>query len=207
MGWESALPSCVKLGPSFTKGVGTSLGMGCRPFLLGVGVGPSFSAWTLAHPSRGGSCASVLRLELALPRGWPFLSWVGVGPSFKGLELLFGVVVSLPSGGRCWPWVGPSFLKWRLALASWRGVWPYLEWRLAFLLGVGLTSWSWVWPSSPPFMKLGFGLPFWVEAVLSSPIFLILGSPLLLRPSVSLVSWCRHTFFSEAISCFPQSLR
>ena len=195
MGWKLALPSWVKLGSSFTKGVCPSLGMGCRPFLLGVEVGPSFSSWDLALPSRGGSCPSVSRLELASPRGWPFLSWVGVGPSFKGLELFFGVVVSLPSRGRCWPWVGPSFLKWRLALASWswcgpfflpvwstgsslpsrgrdrpscsewrlalsswRGVWPYLEWRLAFLLGVGLPSWS--WPS-------GFGLPYWGLAILS----------------------------------------
>ena len=31
---------------------------------------------------------------------------------------------SLPSGGRCWPWVGPSILEWKLALAS-QG-WPFL---------------------------------------------------------------------------------
>ena len=102
LGWDSARPSRVGVGPSFAKGGWPILGDGWSalpsrgggwPFLLGVGVGPSFSGWEL-----------------------PFGIAVVVGAvsrfALKPLELHFGVVVSLPSGGS----VGPG-----LVLPSWSG--------------------------------------------------------------------------------------
>ena len=89
MGWKLALPSWVKLGSSFTKGVLPFLGDGLSalpsrgggwPFLL-VGFGPSFSGWELPFSIAVGVGTSS---GLALPflgRGWPFLQ--GAGAPFR----------------------------------------------------------------------------------------------------------------------------
>ena len=115
------------VGPAFLGlGFGLSLLEWGWPFLLGVGVVPSFLGCG-GCPFPFGGCPFVLR-----GGGWPFLPWDGVGlsllewgcfllsvrvvPSFLGVALLSSVVGVGPSFP-CWSGVGPSW--WWLALPSW----------------------------------------------------------------------------------------
>ena len=165
----------VEVGPSLLKfGLAPPSHSGGRPFLLAMGVGPSFSRlglylsflwWWLARFFFG--CSLLLELGLALwvCRGvgglafpswdwvWPVLLIVGVGLSFSlpGGNSPFHLAVS----------VRHSFWEWGVGLSwVWDEGWPFLlgvRVGPAFsLLGLAHPSCGWVWPFPFQIMLVGY---------------------------------------------------
>ena len=168
----------------FLLGVGTGLPArsGGWPLLLGVGFGPT---WSGGWPSFSG-LAFLLGLG---PRGlafligvWPFFLGVEVGPSFSGLAL-----TSRGGGGLSSPTSrvdGRQLYKMERSATTPKGseeerqhppkgeresTPPPTKGRRVELncpssdgvaVGFGLSFSVLGWPSSPPFMELGFGLLF-----------------------------------------------
>ena len=170
------LSSCLewRVGPSFSgSGPAFLLGVGGWPFLLGVGFRPT---WSGGWPSFSG-LAFLLGLG---PR--VLVLGLEVGPSFSGLAL-----PSRGRGGLSSPTSrvdGRQHYKMENSATYQKGArrkystLPKVKGRVRHLqrreglsltvllrmglrLGLGFPSQSWDWPSSPPFMELGFGAPFW----------------------------------------------